>query len=140
MARSWSLSLNRSKCVVMRFGSRPFYESGSDSGYKLNGISLSLARSHRDLGVLVDVSLRFHLHVNSVVQRATSLINQLLRATVCRAPDFMVTLFVSHIRPLIDYCSSVWNLGFIVDSRRLESIQRRWTREVAGFSMMDYAT
>ena len=64
--------------------------------------------------------------------------SQLLRCTVCRSPDFMLKVFVSHVRPILDYCSTVWNLGFLDDARKLESVQRRWTREVTGFSEVRY--
>ena len=76
---------------------------------------------YRDLGVVVDCDLRFHSHVSVVVGRAASLMRDLLKSTVCRSKPFMVTLFTTHIRPLIEYCSSVWNVGYLQDSRRLES-------------------
>ena len=50
----------------------------------------------------------------------------------------MLALFISHIRPLLDYCSCVWNVGYLSDVRRLESVQRRWTREVGGLGHMEY--
>ena len=53
-----------------------------------------------------------------------------LLQTVCRGREFMVALFISHIRPIIDYCSCVWNVGYV--RRLVESLQRRWTREVLG--------
>ena len=51
----------------------------------------------------------------------------------------MVTVFTSHIRPLLDYCSTVWNLGYIGDVKKLESVQRRWTKEVDGCAELSYA-
>ena len=99
----------------MRFGSGPF-----DSGV------------HRDLGVLIDRSLKFHGHIEAAVCRASGLANSLLRSTVSRSKDFMMTLFVSHIRPLLDYCSCVWNLGYEGNIRKLEGVQRRWTKQVTG--------
>ena len=50
----------------------------------------------------------------------------------------MVMLFISHIRPIIDYCSSLWNVGYLGDVRLLESVQRRWTKQVAGLENLDY--
>ena len=50
----------------------------------------------------------------------------------------MVSLFVVHIRPIIEYCSSVWNVGYMGDIRLLESLQRRWSREIAGCSHLSY--
>ena len=123
---------------MVRFGAQSAYEAGGDSGYRLGSDRLELARSHRDLGIIVDTSLRFHLNVHAVVQKASSLLYQLLRSTVCRSPKFMVTLFVSHIRPILDYCSTVWSLGFLEDVRKLESVQRRWTKEVTGLFGVRY--
>lgn len=94
--------------------------------------------SHRDLGVVVDSRLRFHAHVRIVVQKAAGLCNNMLRSTVNRNSNFMITLFVSHIRPILDYCSTVWCVGYLEDLRLLESVQRRWTRQVAGLSAMSY--
>ena len=66
----------------------------------------------RDLGVVVDRDLKFHDHVGELVCKAAGLSSSLLRATVNRSPEFMVTLFVTHIRPILDYCSCVWNVGY----------------------------
>ena len=52
----------------------------------------------------------------------------------------MVTLWVCHIRPLIEYASCVWNVGYLRDSRRVESLQQRWTREVVGMNGLDYVS
>ena len=132
---SWNLKLNSNKCVVMRFGCS--YEDGG-SGYFINDSELQLVKSHRDLGILVDHQLKFHLHVDTIVSKASQMANQLLRATICREPLFMVTLFISHIRPLLDYCSTVWNLGYVGDLDKLEKVQRRWTKQVVGLRDVPY--
>ena len=62
----------------------------------------------------------------------------MLRSTVCRTPEFMKKLFVTYLRPHIDFCSCVWNVGYLADVRRLESLQRTWTKEIAGFSGLSY--
>ena len=50
----------------------------------------------------------------------------------------MVSIFVSHIRPMVDYCYCVWNVAYLEDVRRLESLQRRWTREISGVEALEY--
>ena len=42
-----------------------------------------------------------------------------------------------HIRPILEYCSSVWNLGYIADINLLESVQRRWTKNIQGMEHLD---
>ena len=134
-SRCWNLKLNPAKCMVMRFGERV---DGNCEKYQIFGESLQFVKVYKDLGVYVDVKLRFHEHVNLVVGRASSMISNLLRCTVCRSTEFMVSLWVSHIRPLIEYGSCVWNVKYLCDARRLESLQRRWTREIHGLSGMEY--
>lgn len=52
---------------------------------------------------------------------------------------FMLTLFKSHIRPLIEFGSPLWNTGYITDLRLLESVQRRWTKRIEGMSELPYS-
>ena len=132
-ASSHNLQLNPNKCVFIRFGS-----SSTEVSYRLNGRQLTKVDSHRDLGVVVDSSLRFHLHIGGLVKKANGLANQLLRGTVCRNARFMVTLFVSHIRPLLDHASRVWNVGYLGDAQQLESVQRRWIMETLGMEGNSY--
>ena len=134
-ATSWNLKLNPGKCVVVRFGERSAIPAAT---YAINGEVMNVVGAYRDLGVIVDSKLRFHEHVRVMVGKCGGLMSELLRSTVCRGKEFMVALFISHIRPIIDYCSCVWNVGYVGDVRLVESLQRRWTREVLGFERVQY--
>ena len=84
---------------MMRFGG---HISGVvDESYDIFGSRLEFVNSYRDLGIVVDSSLKFHAHIDLIAGRVGSMMSNLLRSTVCRSRDFMVTLWVSHIRPLI---------------------------------------
>lgn len=128
--------MNPSKCVVVRFGDRS--HSPNPCEYRINGERLQFVRGYKDLGVKVDSVMRFHGHIDLVCGRVGSMISNLLRSTVCRSVEFMVSLWVSHVRPLMEYGSCIWNVGYLRDARRLESLQRRWTREVLGMAGMEY--
>ena len=51
----------------------------------------------------------------------------------------MMSLYISHIRPLLEFSSSVWNLGYISDLKLLEGVQRRWTKKITGFEDLTYS-
>ena len=106
--------------------------------YYLDGSEIELVTSHRDLGVLVDMSLRFHLHIRSIAAKASGIVSNSLKSTICRSPDFMMSIFIAHIRPLLEFSSSVWFTDFTEDMRQLESVQRRWTRQIAGLEDLQY--
>lgn len=106
--------------------------------YYIQGEAIPRVPSHKDLGVIVDTSLKFHLHVRSVVNKSAGLSANILKSTLCRSKDFMLSLYVSHIRPLIEFGSCLWNTGYLGDLKLLESVQRRWTRQIEGMSDLSY--
>ena len=136
-SESWGLSMNYNKCVSLRFGSGNL-DTSSWPSYYLNGSPISSDQSAVDLGVKVDTSLRFHDHVRVTVNKAAGLAANLLKSTCNRDRDFMIALFVGHIRPILEYCSCLWNTGFLGDLRLLESVQRRWTKQIDGIQDLSY--
>lgn len=83
--------------------------------------------------------MKFHRHTSQVVGKAAGLTYNFLRSTCNRQPQFMRELFITHIRPVLDYCSCLWNTGYVGDLRKLESVQRRWTKRVAEFEEYSYS-
>ena len=83
-------------------------------------------------------SVKFHLHINTVVSKAGGLAQNLLQSTINRSNEFMKNLFISHVRPILEFSSPLWNMGYIGDLRNLESVQRRWTKRVDGLSHLSY--
>ena len=138
-AESWGLKLNPEKCAVLRLSRGSSEWSNTVPPYTLNGSILNVVSSQKDLGVLIDNKLLFHSHIASIVSKASGLSVNLLRSTLCRSADFMVPLFISHIRPLLDFASTIWNTGYLGDLRLLESVQRRWTKKIAGMEELSYA-
>ena len=135
VAGQMNLKLNPAKCSVVHFGRCK--SADVSNVYYVDGVALRGADSSRDLGVVVDSNLKWHDHIQSIVGKAGGLMSSLLRTTVCRSTEFMTALYVANIRPLLDFSSTVWNVGYLMDARRLESVQRRWTREVEGLRGLD---
>ena len=71
----------------------------------------------------MDTSLKFHLHVQEIYNKACGVSQSNLRRTVYRSPEFMVKAFIMHVRPFIASC--VWNIEYLSDLHLLESVKRR---------------
>ena len=134
---SWGLMMNPKKCAVLSFSRA--YSDLIPAEYFLNGLVIPSVESHLDLGVTVDTDLKFHSHIRSVVRKAGGLAQNFLKSTVCREPEFMLFLLTVHIRPIIEYCSCVWATGYQGDLRLLESVQRRWTKQISSVKGLGYA-
>ena len=135
-SKSWGLKINREKCAVLRFSRR--FKDLVPPHYTLDGRPLPVCQSHCDLGVIVDDRLKFHDHIASVAHKAFGLCHSFLKSTVCRSPDFMLFLLKTHVRPLIEYASCVWNTGYKDDLLKLERVQRMWTRNIDNLQNVIY--
>lgn len=51
----------------------------------------------------------------------------------------MTSLFISDVRLILDFASPVWNLGSFGQSKLLESVQRRWTKQTTGLANLPYS-
>ena len=52
--------------------------------------------------------------------------------------SILILGFKTYIIPLLEYCSPVWNPHAIVEIRRIESVQRLFTKKLAGFNGLKY--
>ena len=141
VAESWGLSMNVDKCVLMRY-QRGYIDWGQLAPYDsyfLGDQPIRCVDSHMDLGVRVDVGLRFHGHIRCIAGKAGGLVSSILKSTLCRSAVFMMSIYKAHIRPLLEFSSAVWNTGYVGDVKLLERVQRRWTRAVDGLGGMSYA-
>ena len=136
VATSWNLKLNEGKCAVLRFKRKSHVLPPPQ--YYINQSPIRTVQSQVDLGLLVDSNLKFHQHVANATRKAAALSQNFMKSTVCRSPDFMMSVFSSHIRPILEYASCVWNTGYVGDMRLLESVQRRWTKKVTSLSNLSY--
>ena len=102
VSSSWNLKLNAEKCVVMRFGSRERFGGEVGSGYFLDGAELRLVGEQRDLGLVIDPSLKFHSHVNVTVRGIYSVAGRFLRADLVKVWKILNGMSVESLVGLFD--------------------------------------
>ena len=138
-SRSWGLLMNVSKCVCLRFCSRSLAaQHDGESPYTVGSERIRFTSSHSDLGVTIDRSLKFHDHIRRAANICNGLTTNIFSSTLNRGADFLINIYKSHIRPQLEYCSPLWNVGYVGDLRILERVQRRWTRAVLGLEDLSY--
>ena len=137
---SWGLVMNISKCVCMRFSPRSSILTVSGtSPYKIGNQPIKFVQSHSDLGITIDRTLKFHSHIRTRVNIASAMTNNILSCTLAREPEFIMNVYMYHIRPQLEYGAPLWNLGYLGDVRLLEGVQRKWTKAVDGLSDLPYS-
>jgi hypothetical protein len=135
-ASSWQLSINISKCSVLSLRNRT--ESFVSLPYYVNGVCLTNSSLVSDLGVLVDSKLAYNQHISSIISKATQRAGVFFRGFTSRNLALIRKTYVTYIRPILEYNSTVWNptKKYLID--QLENVQRRYTKRVPSLSHLSY--
>ena len=131
------MSFNLDKCHVMSFGrTREVY----NYTMKKAAISLPMNRCEQecDLGVLFTPDLKFSQHIKLITHKANSVIGIIKRSFSCLDQNMFRTLYISLVRPHLEYASEIWNLYLMGDIQTLVKVQRWATKLVPGLRDLDY--
>ena len=87
--------------------------------------------------MIVDESLKFNLHVQSIVSMAYQRLGILFRRFTSRNPVLLTRAYTTFVRPILEYCSVVWSPYLLKDIDAIEDVQRYFTRRI--FSHRSYS-
>jgi hypothetical protein len=134
-AKDWQLHININKCSVL-----PVTHTARSSvrQYFINGVAISCQNSYVDLGVTVTSNLSSELHINNMVSKARQRISTLFRGFLTRNLYIMRQSFITYIRPILEYNSTVWNLSFIYLMDVIENVQRNFSKPIQSISSLSY--
>lgn len=99
--------------------------------YTMNGNDLAEINLMKDLGVVTDSKLRFNVQITEKIKKANRMLGFLKRTIkkfILLKPH--LTPHYSIVRPILEYCSPVWNLYYSKYEEQIESVQKRFTRYI----------
>jgi hypothetical protein len=132
-ARTWQLTFNVSKCKVMHFG-----YGNAHCVYVMDARELQSITSEKDLGVLFDDRLTFSGQVSTSVAKANRLLGLIKRCFQHMDMQTLRLLFVSIVRPHLEFANVAWHPMFKRDVVLLEKVQHRATRILPELRKLSY--
>ena len=112
--------------------SNPHHRYQCDNGFLL------AATSFRDLGVIRSSYDTYIEHVSKVAQRGRQLIGQCFKAFQSRDPRLQLRVYRTYVLPILNYGLPVWSPHLRQEVNKLESVQRCFTRRLAGLRGHSY--
>lgn len=131
----WQLAINILKCFVLSISSN---RNVPRHLYFINGNCLLNCNNAVDLGIKISTNMSFKLHIDGIVSKAYQRLAILFRGFVTRRSDFMRKIYVTYVRPILEYNSVVWSPTEIYLIDLLESVQRYFTRNVPSVAHLSY--
>ena len=129
------MTFNSQKFHHLRFG--PPIE-GYEQYYSPDGSPINICNTVVDLGVIMCDSANFDDHIQMVVNKGMQMVGWTFRVFKTRDQTAMLTIFKSLILPYVEYCCQLWSPGRIGQIRKIESVQRSFTRKLQGMQGLSY--
>ena len=111
----WQMQFNTDKCSVIHVG-----KNNSESQYSLCDKILKASKRERDLGIVIDDSLKFSEQCNTAVKSANSILGLIRRTIKSKSKRIITQLYKTLVRPKLEYCVQAWRPHLMKDISAIE--------------------
>ncbi|CAM5114425.1 unnamed protein product [Natator depressus] len=98
-ATKWQMKFNVEKCKVMHIG-----KNNPNYTYNMMRANLATANQEKDLGVIVDSSLKTSMQCAAAVKKANGMLGISKKGIENKMENILLPLFKSMVRPHLEYC------------------------------------
>ncbi len=132
-SKAWQLPIAASKCSVFICG-----PEDHSPQYSLGTIALENVTTIRDLGFYLTHDLKFSSHCNYISKKGLSASACIFRSFKSRDRSFLLNLFKTYVRPIVETHTPIWSPFLLKDIRQIERVQRRFTKRLPGLHNTPY--
>ena len=122
----WQLTISYKKCSTLYLGNK-----NPKIHYNLGTFDLVDAGPVlKDLGVHISNDISSSIHCTNIASKAARVSALIYKTFFSKDVNLMKKAFLVYVRPILEYCSVVWNPYLICDINRLEKVQRKFTKKI----------
>lgn len=122
------LSLAPSKCEHLSIARNA--SVSNKNVFKLGSHHIKSVPLVRDLGIIISNDLKWKCHVSHIYATASMCAYQVLHSFSTKNVWTLLKAFNTYVRPKLEYNTSVWNPFYLKDVRLIESVQKKFTRQI----------
>ena len=132
-SEQWQMPFNVDKCQVLHVG-----RLNKNFNYHMAGSNLNTADKIKDLGVTITSNLKFTQQCINSANKANRMLGFIKRNFTYKSKDIILPLYLSLVRPHLEYAVQFWAPYLQGDIKRLEAVQRRATKLIPSLSNKSY--
>lgn len=126
-ALTWQMHFNLSKCEFLRVTNR---KKIIEFQYCIQGDIIQEVQNARYLGITLNNKLSWSKHIHNITSKANSVVGFLRRNFHQCPTQTKSALYLTLVRPILEYAVTVWAPYHQSDIHQLEAVQRRAARFV----------
>ena len=93
----------------------------------MSTVPMDFVSGNSDLEVTVDKSLKLHFHISKNLVMSYNITTNLIVCKFNRNSEFLTNICTLHLKPLFEYVSSLWNIGYLRDAKLLLFVRENGT-------------
>jgi hypothetical protein len=129
----WEMPFNVNKCHILQVGTR-----NQKFNYEMSGVKLESVHCIKDLGVTIASSLKFSQQCKDAAGKANRMLGFINRSFSFKNKDVILPLYISLVRPHLEYAVQFWSPHHAKDIAKLEAVQRRATKMITSLRNKSY--
>ena len=90
--------------------------------YQMSCHTLEAIDQEKDLGVIIDDTLKFHGHTAAALKKGNQMLDVIKKAYCTRDALTIPILYKAMVRPLLEYGNVIWGPHYKMDMRSIESV------------------
>jgi len=126
-AKTWQMDFNPSKCEFLKITNKKLT---LHFNYHINNEPIKEVQHVKYLGITIDSHMTWREHINVLSHKANTTLAFLRRNLKPCSSHIKAKSYLSYVRPIIEYSSTVWDPHIKEDIHKLEMVQRRAARFV----------
>ena len=130
-AKKWLVYFNPTKTVAMLFSLRPIEHLPL---LNFNNTAINFVENHKHLGVTLSCNGQWKTHIENILNAAYRTLGIMRNLKYRFSRQALNQMYMSYIRPTLDYSSIVWDGCSEQDKTALERLQHEAARIVTGLT------
>ena len=128
----WQIGISNSKSFIFNLG------PSQHQLFSIGNSTLNSPTIVKDLGIIVDTELKFNNHIFDIVKKANQRAILIHRSFLSKNTTNLLLAYTINVRPLLEYATPVWNPSQLGLINTIESVQRKFTKQLPGLSNFTY--
>ena len=130
-AKSWQVSFNPNKTEAL------FICSNSNlvkPNLMFENVPIQFVEHHKHLGLTLSCDGKWHSHIDNLITSSTKILGMMRKIKLSVKRKTLEQLYISFLRPILEYASVVWDGCTQVEKEKIEKVQHEAARIVSGLT------
>ena len=104
----------------------------------MDGCCIGAGKNITDLGVEIDCNSKYDTHINYIIGKAYARVGVIFKGFASRHLHLLRQAFITYVRPVLGYASSVWAPYLLKHINAIEKVQKRFTKHIYFLSHLSF--